>query len=74
MIFAVRSVLLNSMYIPRKICDEPLVMVIFPKVLSNWSIIMVTTSGSAWEILVSSTYQAMVHYLPFMSQFAMHRS
>ena len=53
---------LNFMLIPKNSCSFCLVLVIFPNLLSIHLIILSTTFGSLWLILLLSIYQQIVHF------------
>src|SRR6056300_948541 len=65
---------LKFTFIPRKSWMSPLVVDISPNFPSIHPITLSTTSDFLWLILLSSTYQQIVHWLPSMSAFATHES
>ena len=74
LILIFQSFFLKCNVIPSNTCLSPLVTAIFPNLASIFSMLLVTTLLSTWEIFVSSTYHVIVHCFPLMNLFATQRS
>ena len=64
----------NLFELPRKVCSVIVLIVDPGKRFPIFATISSTTSCSKWDILLSSTYQATVHYFPFIVFFSTHMS